>query len=34
MMNAFDRVNLRLPGKPVDRPPNFDIMMAFAAHHI
>jgi len=34
MMNALDRVNLRLLGKPVDRPPNFDIMMAFAAHHI
>lgn len=33
-MNAFERMNLRLQGKSVDRPPNFDIMMAFAAHYI
>lgn len=33
-MNALERVNLRLQGKPVDRPPNFDILMGFAAHHI
>ncbi len=32
-MNSSERVTARLLGKPVDRPPNFDIMMAFAAHH-
>jgi uroporphyrinogen decarboxylase len=33
-MNAYERVTARLQGAPVDRPPNFDIMMQFAAHHI
>ena len=33
-MNAFERYTARLAGNPVDRPPNFDIMMAFAAHYI
>ena len=33
-MNALERVKLRLQDKPVDRPPNFDIMTAFAAHYI
>ena len=33
-MNSFERVMGRLRNEPVDRPPNFDIMMAFAAHHI
>jgi len=33
-MNSFERVTNRLQGKPVDRPPNFDIFMTFAAHHI
>ncbi len=33
-MNSFDRVMNRLRGEPVDRPPNFNIMMQFAAHHI
>ena len=33
-MNSFERVMRRLRDEPVDRPPNFDIMMAFAAHHI
>jgi len=32
-MNSFERVNSRLHGRAVDRPPNFDIMMTFAAHH-
>lgn len=33
-MNAFERYTARMAGDPVDRPPNFDIMMAFAAHYI
>lgn len=33
-MNSYERVAARLAGQPVDRPPNFDIMMQFAAHHI
>ena len=33
-MNRAERVTLRLNGKPVDRPPNLDIMMTFAAHFI
>jgi MtaA/CmuA family methyltransferase len=33
-MQSFDRVKKRLVGEPVDRPPNFDIMMTFAAHFI
>lgn len=33
-MNAFERMQARLRGEPVDRPPNFDIFMAFAAHTI
>ncbi len=33
-MNSLDRVSKRLKAEPVDRPPNFDIFMTFAAHHI
>jgi MtaA/CmuA family methyltransferase len=33
-MNSYERTFLRLQGKPVNRPPNFDIMMTFAAHYI
>lgn len=33
-MNALDRFRARLDGRPVDRPPNFNIMMTFAARHI
>lgn len=33
-MNSYQRVMNRLRGNPVDRPPNFDIMMQFAAHYI
>lgn len=33
-MNSYQRAMGRLRGEPVDRPPNFDIMMTFAAHHI
>ncbi len=33
-MTSFERFQHRLAGKPVDRPPNFDIMMQFAAHYI
>jgi MtaA/CmuA family methyltransferase len=33
-MNAMQRTRQRLKGEPVDRPPNFDIFMTFAAHHI
>lgn len=33
-MNSFERFHRRLAGEPVDRPPNFDIFMTFAAHHI
>lgn len=31
-MNSYERLTARLAGKPVDRPPNFNIMMQFAAH--
>jgi MtaA/CmuA family methyltransferase len=34
VLNSLDRVINRLKGKPVDRPPNFDILMTFAAHYI
>ncbi|MCB9057777.1 MAG: uroporphyrinogen decarboxylase family protein [Calditrichae bacterium] len=33
-MNSSDRVKKRLRGEDVDRPPNFDIFMTFAAHYI
>ncbi|NLF01553.1 MAG: uroporphyrinogen decarboxylase, partial [Anaerolineales bacterium] len=33
-MNSTERLLNRLHGKPVDRPPNFDIMMVYAAHAI
>jgi uroporphyrinogen decarboxylase len=33
-VNSLDRVTKRLKAEPVDRPPNFDIFMTFAAHHI
>lgn len=33
-MNSYERLRLRLAGEQVDRPPNFDIMMTFAAHYI
>ncbi len=33
-MNAYERFTRRLAGEPVDRPPNFDIFMTFAAHYI
>ncbi len=33
-MNPYERVMARLRGAAVDRPPNFDIMMTFAAHFI
>ena len=33
-MNSYDRFTKRLQGESVDRPPNFDIMMTFAAHYI
>ncbi len=33
-MNSFERFRARLAGEPVDRAPNFDIMMQFAAHYI
>jgi MtaA/CmuA family methyltransferase len=33
-MNSHDRLLKRLKGEPVDRPPNFNIYMTFAAHHI
>ncbi len=33
-MNSYERVMMRLGGEDVDRPPNFDIMMIFAAHTI
>jgi uroporphyrinogen-III decarboxylase len=33
-MNSYERFSKRLRGEPVDRPPNFDIMMTFAAHYI
>lgn len=33
-MNPYERMSRRLRGEQVDRPPNFDIMMTFAAHRI
>ncbi len=33
-MNSYERMSERLQGREVDRPPNFDIMMVFAAHYI
>lgn len=33
-MNSLERMQHRLRGDPVDRPPNFDIMMTFAARAI
>jgi MtaA/CmuA family methyltransferase len=33
-MNALERTRKRLRGEPVDRPPNFNIFMTFAAHFI
>jgi MtaA/CmuA family methyltransferase len=33
-MNAYERVMNRLHGKPVDRVPNFDIIMGFGAHYV
>lgn len=33
-MNSLERTLARLAAKPVDRPPNFDIMMQFAAHYV
>lgn len=33
-MNAYERYTRRLNGAPVDRVPNFDILMTRAAHHI
>jgi MtaA/CmuA family methyltransferase len=33
-MNSYNRFTNRLHGNAVDRPPNFDIMMTFAAHYI
>ncbi len=33
-MNAYERFTRRLARQPVDRPPNFDIFMTFAARYI
>ena len=33
-MTAFERFRNRLRGEAVDRPPNFDIVMAFAVHYL
>ena len=33
-MNSYERFRNRLAGKPVDRPPNFDIMMAFGVRYL
>ncbi len=33
-MNSYERTLHRLKGEPVDRPPNFDILMIYAAHFI
>ena len=33
-MNSHERLARRLRGKPVDRPPNFNIMMTLAAHYV
>jgi MtaA/CmuA family methyltransferase len=33
-VNAFERYQHRLAGRPADRAPDFNIYMAFAAHHV
>ncbi len=33
-MTPYERYQCRLKGQPVDRVPNFDIMMIFAAHYV
>jgi MtaA/CmuA family methyltransferase len=33
-VNSFERMQKRLRGEPVDRPPNFDILMGLAAHRL
>jgi len=33
-MTPYERFKARLKGEPVDRVPNFDIMMTFAAHYV
>ena len=33
-VNSYERMTRRLNGEPVDRPPNFNIFMTFAAHTI
>ncbi len=33
-MTSYERFRCRLRGQPVDRAPNFDIMMVFAAHYV
>lgn len=33
-MNSYERFTRRMRGEAVDRPPNFNIMMTFAAHYI
>jgi uroporphyrinogen-III decarboxylase len=33
-MNSLERLEHRLRGEAVDQPPNLDIVMTFAAHHI
>jgi MtaA/CmuA family methyltransferase len=33
-MNSLERLQKRLRGEPVDRPPNFDILMIYASHYI
>ena len=33
-MNSLERLKRRLSGQSVDRPPNLDIVMALASHHI
>jgi MtaA/CmuA family methyltransferase len=33
-MNSYERVMNRLQGKPVDRVPNFDIIMGFGVHYV
>ena len=33
-MNSYERFTSRLKSQPVDRLPNFDILMARAAHHL
>ena len=33
-MDSLERLQRRIHGETVDRPPNLDIMMTFAAHHV